>query len=73
MLSFTKPFNSLPGPPLTQESAFVKLLAHNVTLGIGIEEQWSARNTRFDAGWVCQTFFIRSFFLRRHVGCTGVR
>jgi len=37
---------------LTQESAVATLLAHNVTLGIGIEEQWNARNTRFDVGWV---------------------
>jgi hypothetical protein len=48
---------SLPGPPLTQESAVSILLAHNVVLGIGIEEQWSARNTRFELGWV--SWFLR--------------
>jgi len=42
----------LPGSPLTQESAVMALLTHNVTLGIGIDEQWSARNTRFDIGWI---------------------
>ncbi|KAI0074160.1 carbohydrate esterase family 9 protein [Panus rudis PR-1116 ss-1] len=41
----------LPGPPLTQESSLLTLLKHNVTVGIGIEEAWSARNTRFDLGW----------------------
>ncbi|OAX43328.1 composite domain of metallo-dependent hydrolase [Rhizopogon vinicolor AM-OR11-026] len=41
----------LPGPPLTKESAFTTLLAHGVTVGIGIVEQWSARNTRFDIAW----------------------
>ncbi|THH01236.1 hypothetical protein EW145_g6949 [Phellinidium pouzarii] len=41
----------LPGPPLTRDSAISLLLAHNVTVGIGIEEAWSARNTRFDAAW----------------------
>ncbi|KAH8116643.1 composite domain of metallo-dependent hydrolase [Phellopilus nigrolimitatus] len=41
----------LPGPPLTSDSAISLLLAHNVTVGIGIEESWSVRNTRFDAAW----------------------
>ncbi|KAG9316540.1 composite domain of metallo-dependent hydrolase [Chiua virens] len=41
----------LPGPPLTEESAITNLLAHGVKVGIGILEQWSARNTRFDAAW----------------------
>ncbi|KAH7928042.1 hypothetical protein BV22DRAFT_1083961 [Leucogyrophana mollusca] len=41
----------LPGPPLTKESAITILLAHGVTVGVGIEEQWSARNTRFDVAW----------------------
>jgi len=41
----------LPGPPLTQDSAISLLLKSNVTVGIGIEEPWSARNTRFDAAW----------------------
>jgi len=41
----------LPGPPLSQDSAISVLLKHNITVGIGIEEQWSARNTRFDVAW----------------------
>ncbi|SJL07643.1 uncharacterized protein ARMOST_10993 [Armillaria ostoyae] len=41
----------LPGPPLTEHSAISLLLSHNVTVGIGIEEIWSARNTRFDVAW----------------------
>ncbi|KAL5518561.1 hypothetical protein ACEPAH_244 [Sanghuangporus vaninii] len=41
----------LPGPPITKDSAISLLLAHNVTVGIGIEEAWSARNTRFDVAW----------------------
>jgi len=41
----------LPGPPLSKDSAISTLLNHNVTVGIGIEEQWSARNTRFDVAW----------------------
>lgn len=42
----------LPGPPLSKETEIALFLAHNVTVGIGIEEAWSARNTRFDVGWV---------------------
>ncbi|KAF9227423.1 carbohydrate esterase family 9 protein [Gyrodon lividus] len=41
----------LPGPPLTRNSAISTLLAHGVTVGIGIVEQWSARNTRLDVAW----------------------
>ena len=42
----------LPGPPLSEETEIALFLAHNITVGIGIEEAWSARNTRFDVGWV---------------------
>lgn len=42
----------LPGPPLSKETEIALFLTHNVTIGIGIEEAWSARNTRFDVGWV---------------------
>ncbi|KAG0707315.1 composite domain of metallo-dependent hydrolase [Suillus ampliporus] len=41
----------LPGPPLTKESAITTLLAHGVTVGVGVVEQWSARSTRFDIAW----------------------
>ncbi|KAF8893820.1 hypothetical protein BD779DRAFT_1435509 [Infundibulicybe gibba] len=41
----------LAGPPLTSKSAIAVLLAQNVTVGLGVEEQWSARNLRFDVAW----------------------
>ncbi|KDQ57519.1 hypothetical protein JAAARDRAFT_156260 [Jaapia argillacea MUCL 33604] len=41
----------LPGPPLTEHNAVSLLLGHNVTVGIGIPENWAARNIRFDAAW----------------------
>ncbi|KAL5535125.1 hypothetical protein ACEPAF_3219 [Sanghuangporus sanghuang] len=41
----------LPGPPITKDSAISSLLAHNITVGIGVEEAWSVRNTRFDIAW----------------------
>ncbi|KAL4078461.1 hypothetical protein V8B97DRAFT_2102344 [Scleroderma yunnanense] len=41
----------LPGPPLSEDTAVSKLLAHNVTVGIGVMESWDARNTRFDMIW----------------------
>ncbi|KAH8102297.1 carbohydrate esterase family 9 protein [Cristinia sonorae] len=42
----------LPGLPLSKKSSVLELLAHNVTVGIGIAESWSARSTRFDIGWI---------------------
>ncbi|THH28656.1 hypothetical protein EUX98_g5538 [Antrodiella citrinella] len=42
----------LPGLPLSEKSSVLQLLAHNVTVGVGIQEAWSARNTRFDVGWI---------------------
>ncbi|KAE9387106.1 hypothetical protein BT96DRAFT_1025981 [Gymnopus androsaceus JB14] len=41
----------LPGPPLTQNSAISTLLANNVTVGVGVDGAWAARNTRFDVSW----------------------
>ncbi|KDQ57532.1 hypothetical protein JAAARDRAFT_35246 [Jaapia argillacea MUCL 33604] len=41
----------LPGPPLSEQSAISLLLSHNVTVGIGIQEKWSARNLFFDIAW----------------------
>lgn len=51
---------SLPGPPLTNESAVARLIKAGVTVGIGPQgtnampliSTWAARNLRFDAGWV---------------------
>ncbi|KZT28937.1 carbohydrate esterase family 9 protein [Neolentinus lepideus HHB14362 ss-1] len=41
----------LQGPPLTRDSAIAKLLKYNITVGLGIEEKWSARNLAFDVAW----------------------
>ncbi len=43
---------SLPGPPLSRLTSVTTLLAANVTVGLGVEEAWNARNTRFEIGWV---------------------
>lgn len=43
---------SLPGPPLSKLTSVTTLLAANVTVGLGVEEAWNARNTRFEIGWV---------------------
>ncbi|KIY48772.1 hypothetical protein FISHEDRAFT_65620 [Fistulina hepatica ATCC 64428] len=40
------------GPPLTHVNTAGVLRAHNVTVALGIEEPWEARNTRLDAAWV---------------------
>ncbi|KZO93081.1 composite domain of metallo-dependent hydrolase [Calocera viscosa TUFC12733] len=42
---------TLPGIPLTDETNISLLLEYNVTVAIGIVEEWEARNTRFDAIW----------------------
>ncbi|KAF5363169.1 hypothetical protein D9758_008331 [Tetrapyrgos nigripes] len=44
----------LPGPPLTQDTAIKKLLAHNVIVGVGAgyPSPGMARITRFDVGWI---------------------
>ncbi|KAL5494800.1 hypothetical protein ACEPAI_262 [Sanghuangporus weigelae] len=49
----------LPGPPLSEESALVRLMRHNVTVGFGVAggnlpssiAPWAAHNTRFDVSW----------------------
>ncbi|KAH8822344.1 carbohydrate esterase family 9 protein [Flagelloscypha sp. PMI_526] len=41
----------LPGVPLTNETVITKLLNHNVTVGIGVKENWMARNLRFEIGY----------------------
>ena len=46
----------LAGPPLSNDTALVKLLEHGVTVGLGVREAWAARNTRFDLSWVCWRF-----------------
>ena len=48
----TKNFHRLPGPPLSKETEIALFLAHNVTVGVGVQDASSARNTRFDVGWV---------------------
>ncbi|KAJ6466602.1 carbohydrate esterase family 9 protein [Mycena vitilis] len=41
----------LAGPPLTAHTPLSALMAHNVTVGVGVMEIWDARNTRFDIAW----------------------
>lgn len=45
---------SLPGPPLSNNSAVMELVANDVVVGLGCENMWSAsaRNLPFDIGWV---------------------
>jgi hypothetical protein len=66
-------FSRLPGPPLTKDTAITTLLAHGVKVGIGILEQWSARNARFDAAWVCLQLspLLTVYSLYPPVGCPG--
>lgn len=56
---------SLPGPPLTQDSTLSLLIANNVTVGLGVEEPWEAKNARFDLAWVRVSPFL--LFCLHHV------
>ncbi|KJA17908.1 hypothetical protein HYPSUDRAFT_205764 [Hypholoma sublateritium FD-334 SS-4] len=42
----------LPGPPLSQKSALMVLLDAGVNVAIGVVNESTARNTRFDIAWV---------------------
>ncbi|KAL1699202.1 hypothetical protein EV121DRAFT_216700 [Schizophyllum commune] len=42
----------IPGPPLTTETGVGILLQHGVTVGLGVREAWSVRNTRFEVAQV---------------------
>ena len=45
-------------------SAVSLLSAHNVIVGIGVEEQWSSRKFLFDLSWVCfSPCYLISFYL----------
>ena len=54
----------MPGPPLTKDNAVAALAAYNVTVGVGVEEQWSSRNIRFDIAWVCCFFRSLQYIFR---------
>ncbi|KIM80183.1 hypothetical protein PILCRDRAFT_73396 [Piloderma croceum F 1598] len=41
----------LPGPPLSYDSAVTTLLAKDVNVAIGVVDEYTARNTRFDLAW----------------------
>ncbi|KAI0777456.1 carbohydrate esterase family 9 protein [Trametes elegans] len=58
LIAQTRPFphnweerRLLPGPPLSEKNALSTLIAHNVTVAVGVREAWEARNTRFDVAW----------------------
>ncbi|EJD36586.1 composite domain of metallo-dependent hydrolase [Auricularia subglabra TFB-10046 SS5] len=44
----------IPGPPLSKETALTTLLRHNVTVGVGIREEWEAIHTRFVVKWAME-------------------
>lgn len=58
----------LAGPPLTEHTAISRLLSANVSVGLGILENWSARNTRLDVGWVnFMPFIVSEILLTRNL------
>jgi hypothetical protein len=41
----------MPGPPISNHTLPSYLATHGVQVGLGIQEEWAARNTRHDAAW----------------------
>ncbi|KAF8523832.1 hypothetical protein JB92DRAFT_3140680 [Gautieria morchelliformis] len=41
----------LAGPPLTYDTPLTTLIENNVTVAIGVRDEFAARNTRFDVAW----------------------
>ena len=44
--------NSLPGPPLSADTAITRLVKAGVLVGIGVPDEYDAKNLRFEVGWV---------------------
>lgn len=42
----------LAGPPISKQSSVSKLISHGVTVGLGCDEAWAARNLPFEIAWV---------------------
>ena len=42
----------MPGPPLSKESSLSILLSKGINVGIGVADEFDAKNSRFDVGWV---------------------
>ena len=59
---------SLPGPPITENSTIMELIANKVVVGIGCEGIWSARSLPFDVAWV--SHFLDLIYLGTDAKCT---
>lgn len=59
---------SLPGPPLTNDTALVILLEHGVIVGLGVRGAWEARNSGFDIQWVSLQIIALGFSYKRFQG-----
>lgn len=68
----------MAGPPITYDTPLTTLIDNNVTVAIGVRDEYAARNTRFDMAWVCFFFFyLVSSRLRaaahKLTGCSGIQ
>ncbi|TFK72449.1 hypothetical protein BDN72DRAFT_836217 [Pluteus cervinus] len=69
----------LAGPPLTQKSNVKTLLDAGVNVAIGVVDEFAARNTRFELGWLsldgglstAQTLGLATVNLERALGVQG--
>ncbi len=65
----------LPGPPLSQKSALMTLLDAGVNVAIGVVNESTARNTRFEIAWVktSSAIFGLSHSANTFIGCARVQ
>ena len=50
--AYRKSFARLPGPPISNDTSLVTLLANKVVVGVGTTDAALAAHTRFDLAWV---------------------
>ncbi|PPR01451.1 hypothetical protein CVT26_015084 [Gymnopilus dilepis] len=70
----------LPGPPLSKESSITALLNAGVNVAVGVTDEASARNARFDLAWIAleangtlsksETLALATINLHKAIGLT---
>lgn len=55
------PSHSVPGPPLSSDTAITILMSKHVRVAIGVIDEYDARNIRFDVAWVSSPIIVAVF------------
>ncbi|KAK6910652.1 hypothetical protein I203_104684 [Kwoniella mangroviensis CBS 8507] len=61
----------IPSIPLSNHTLPSYLVSHGVTVGLGIQEEWQARNTLYEAAWVYATSPTGVFTKRQALDLVG--